>query len=158
MSIELLKPPAGSRKNTKRLGRGPGSGQGKTAGKGHKGQNARKGGGVRPGFEGGQTPLYRRLPKKGFKNAMFKKEYNEVNVYLLESFENGTVVNRELLKKNGVKMSGKKGLKILGVGDLTKKLEVYADIFSKTAKEKIEKAGGKVITGDIVEVAEKEKK
>jgi large subunit ribosomal protein L15 len=145
MSVEMLKRPYGCKKNTKRIGRGPGSGTGKTAGKGHKGQNARKGGGTRPGFEGGQTPLFRRLPKRGFKNARFKKEYNEVNLYMLDAFENGAVIDRDYLAAAGVKISGKKGIKVLGIGDLTKKLEVKADVFSKSAKEKIEKAGGKAV-------------
>lgn len=156
MSVEMIKPPYGCKKNTKRIGRGPGSGTGKTAGKGHKGQNARKGGGTRPGFEGGQTPLFRRLPKRGFKNARFKKEYNEVNIYNLDIFEDGAVIDRNVLETAGVKMSGNKGLKVLGVGELTKKIEVIADKFTQSAKEKIEKAGGKAtIAGSISEDAEK---
>ena len=154
MSVEMIKPPFGCNKSTKRIGRGPGSGTGKTAGKGHKGQNARKGGGTRPGFEGGQTPLFRRLPKKGFKNARFKKEYNEVNVYILDMFENGTVVDRDVLEAAGVKMANNKGLKVLGLGDLTKKIEVKADVFTQGAKDKIEKAGGKAIVINAAAEAE----
>ena len=142
---KLLEKPAGSTKKKKRLGIGIGSGHGKTSGKGHKGQNARKGGGVRPGFEGGQTPLYRRLPKRGFKNSYFKKEYNEINVYFLDKFDNNSKIDAEILKNSGFVISKNKGLKILGKGELTKKLEVYADKFSKSAIEKIEKAGGKAI-------------
>ncbi|HNZ26557.1 MAG TPA: 50S ribosomal protein L15 [Spirochaetota bacterium] len=145
MSIELLRPPKNSVKKRSRVGRGPGSGSGKTSGKGHRGQNSRKGGGVRLGFEGGQTPLYRRLPKRGFKNFHFKKNYNEVNVYILNQFEDGAVVDRELLDKAGLIPLSRSGVKILGNGDLNKKLEVHADVFSKSAKEKIEKAGGKVV-------------
>ncbi len=144
-NIKILEKPAGATKKRKRLGRGIGTGHGKTSGKGHKGQNARKGGGVRPGFEGGQTPLYRRLPKRGFKNFVFKKDYNEINVYFLNQFENNTKVDASFLKENGFVISKNKGLKILGKGTLTKKLEVYADKFSKSAIEKIEKAGGKAI-------------
>lgn len=154
MSIEMIKPPFGCNKSTKRLGRGPGSGTGKTAGKGHKGQNARKGGGTRPGFEGGQTPLFRRLPKRGFKNARFKKEYNEVNLYVLDMFENGTVVDREILEAAGVKMNSHKGLKVLGLGDFTKKIEIKADAFTQSAKEKIEKAGGKATVISAEKTAE----
>lgn len=145
MSIELLKPPRNSVKKRNRVGRGPGSGNGKTSGKGHRGQNSRKGGGVRLGFEGGQTPLYRRLPKRGFKNFYFKKNYNEINVYVLNQFENGAVVNKEALDKIGLIPLSRNGVKILGNGDLKKKLEVHADVFSKSAIEKIEKAGGKVV-------------
>jgi len=154
---KLLEKPIGATKKRKRLGRGIGTGHGKTSGKGHKGQNARKGGGVRPGFEGGQTPLYRRLPKRGFKNAYFKEEYNEVNVYLLDKFDNNTKIDAEFLKKNGFVISKNKKLKILGVGELTKKLEVYADKFSKSAIEKIEKAGGKAILIDKKEEKVKDK-
>jgi len=145
MSSKLLEKPIGSTKKRKRLGRGIGTGHGKTSGKGHKGQNSRKGGGVRPGFEGGQTPLYRRLPKRGFKNADFKVNYNEVNVYLLDMFENNTKIDAAFLKENGFVITRGLGLKILGKGQLKKKLEVYADKFSKGAIEKIEKAGGKAI-------------
>ncbi|HRF36674.1 MAG TPA: 50S ribosomal protein L15, partial [Clostridia bacterium] len=127
----------------KRLGRGIGSGKGKTSGKGHKGQWARSGGGVRPGFEGGQMPLIRRVPKRGFTN-IFAKEYSIVNVKDLERFEDGTVVNAELLLKTGVLSKIENyGVKVLGDGTLTKKLTVQAKKFTKSAAEIIEKAGGK---------------
>lgn len=127
----------------KRIGRGIGSGTGKTAGKGHKGQKARSGGKIRRGFEGGQTPLYRRIPKRGFKN-IFAVEYACVNVSDLERFEDGTTVNIELLLNEGIIRKDLAGLKVLGNGNLTKKLTVEAKKFSKAAKEKIEKAGGKI--------------
>ncbi len=126
----------------KRVGRGPGSGLGKTSGRGQKGQNARSGGGVRPGFEGGQTPLARRLPKRGFTNIN-RKEYAVVNVEDLNRFEDGTVVTPALLKEVGLVRKELNGVKILGNGDLTKKLNVTAAKFSKSAVEAIEKAGGK---------------
>ena len=129
--------------NRKRLGRGIGSGTGKTAGKGHKGQKARTGGKIRRGFEGGQTPLYRRLPKRGFNNA-FSVEYATVNVSELENFEDGTVVNAKLLLSEGIIKDEMAGLKILGNGNLTKKLTVEAKKFSNSAKEKIEAVGGKI--------------
>lgn len=143
--MEGLKPPAGAVKKKKIIGRGVGSGMGKTSTKGHKGQNARKGGGVRVGFEGGQTPLYRRIPKRGFKNFNFKKEFNEINIYVLNNFKSGDKVDKETLNKKGLISSKKMDLKILGTGELTKKLEVYADSFSKQAIEKIEKTGGKAV-------------
>ena len=142
MRLDELKPAEGSTFERKRVGRGIGSGTGKTSGKGHKGQNARSGGGVRPGFEGGQMPLYRRLPKRGFTN-IFAKEYVAVNVSELERFENGTEVTAELLKESGVISKVKDGVKILGRGELTKKLTVKVAKFSASAQEKIEKAGGK---------------
>ena len=142
MKLHELSPAAGSTKEAYRKGRGPGSGNGKTAGRGHKGQNARSGGGVRPGFEGGQLPLYRRLPKRGFKNK-FAKEYTIVNIETLDQFDNGTVIDSELLIKEGVISKLNDGLKILGNGELTKNLTVKANIFSASAKEKIEAAGGK---------------
>ncbi len=142
MKLHELSPAAGSTKEAYRKGRGPGSGNGKTAGRGHKGQNARSGGGVRPGFEGGQLPLYRRLPKRGFKNK-FAKEYAIVNIETLDKFDNGTVIDSELLLKEGVISKLNDGLKILGNGELTKNLTVKANIFSASAKEKIEAAGGK---------------
>ncbi len=142
MKLDELKPAEGSRFERKRIGRGIGSGTGKTSGKGHKGQNARSGGGVRPGFEGGQMPLYRRLPKRGFTN-IFAKEYVAVNVSELERFDNGTEVSAELLKEAGVISKIKDGVKILGRGEITKKLTVKAAKFSASAQEKIEKAGGK---------------
>ena len=142
MRLDELKPAEGSTFERKRVGRGIGSGTGKTSGKGHKGQNALSGGGVRPGFEGGQMPLYRRLPKRGFTN-IFAKEYVAVNVSELEKFENGTEVTAELLKESGVISKIKDGVKILGRGELTKKLTVKVSKFSASAQEKIEKAGGK---------------
>jgi large subunit ribosomal protein L15 len=145
MSVELLKAPVGSKKNRKRIGRGPGSGTGKTAGKGNKGQNARKSGGTSVGFEGGQTPLYRRLPKRGFKNSKFKKLFSEINVSILNKFENDQVIGVKLFKKMGMLNSKFQKVKILGDGKLEKKLEVHAHKFSNSAKEKIEKAGGKII-------------
>lgn len=127
-----------------RKGRGVGSGNGKTAGRGHKGQNSRSGGGVRPGFEGGQMPLYRRLPKRGFNNKRFAKAYLEINVADLEGFADGTIVDAVLLAETGLLSVPKvnDGIKVLGSGELTKKLTVKAKKFSASAKDKIEKAGG----------------
>lgn len=142
MKLHELSPAPGSVKDVKRIGRGHGSGQGKTAGKGHKGQNARSGGGVRPGFEGGQTTLARRIPKRGFNN-IFRTEYATVNVSDLEKFVDGTVVDAELLKASGLIKKEMDGVKILGNGELTKNLTVKAAKFTAAAKEKIEKAGGK---------------
>ena len=143
MNIQNLAPAPGAKTESKRLGRGIGSGKGKTSGKGHKGQWARSGGGVRPGFEGGQMPLIRRIPKRGFTN-IFAKEYSIVNVKDLERFEDGTVVNAELLLEVGVLSKIENyGLKVLGNGTLTKKLTVQAKKFTKSAAEIIEKAGGK---------------
>ncbi|MGN0595344.1 MAG: 50S ribosomal protein L15 [Hominimerdicola sp.] len=142
MKLHELSPVAGSTKEGKRKGRGHGSGNGKTAGKGHKGQKARSGGGVRPGFEGGQTALARRIPKRGFNN-IFATEYATVNVSDLERFVDGTVVDTELLKASGLVKKELDGVKILGNGELTKNLTVKAAKFSAAAKEKIEKAGGK---------------
>lgn len=142
MKLHELSPAEGSAKATYRKGRGPGSGNGKTAGKGHKGQNARSGGGVRPGFEGGQFPLYRRLPKRGFNNK-FAKNYAIINVGALEAFEDGATVSLETLLETGIVKKPFDGLKVLGEGTLTKKLTVEAKIFSASAKEKIEAAGGK---------------
>ncbi|MGE5613435.1 MAG: 50S ribosomal protein L15 [Bacillota bacterium] len=144
MKIHELQPIPGVKKAPVRKGRGPGSGKGKTAGRGHKGQNARAGGGVRPGFEGGQMPLYRRIPKRGFNNKRFAKVYAEVNVSALNIFEDGTVVNGELLKKMGITKKLCDGVAVLGNGELKKKLTVQAARFTKTASEKIEAAGGKV--------------
>ncbi|MHC1720049.1 MAG: 50S ribosomal protein L15 [Clostridiaceae bacterium] len=143
MKLHELSPAAGSRKAPKRVGRGTGSGLGRNAGKGEKGQKARSGGGVRPGFEGGQMPLYRRLPKRGFTN-IFAKEYSALNVDRLNIFEDGTVVTPELLLEKKIVKKSKNGVKILGNGDLQKKLTVKAAKFSKVAAEKIEAAGGKV--------------
>ena len=142
MKLHELSPAAGSAKPAWRKGRGAGSGNGKTAGRGHKGQNARSGGGVRPGFEGGQIPLYRRLPKRGFHNK-FAKQYTAVNIDKLNAFEDGAVVNLELLMKCGLVRKQLDGVKILGQGELTKKVTVQATVFSAAAKEKIEAAGGK---------------
>ncbi|MDE5654665.1 MAG: 50S ribosomal protein L15 [Clostridia bacterium] len=143
MKLNNMAPAEGAKTQSKRLGRGIGSGLGKTSGKGHKGQWARSGGGVRPGFEGGQMPLVRRIPKRGFNNV-FKKEYSIVNVSDLEVFDNGTVVTAELLLEKGVLSKVEPyGLKVLGNGTLTKKLEVKANKFTKSAAEIIQKAGGK---------------
>ena len=142
MKLHELSPAEGSAKKAYRKGRGPGSGNGKTAGKGHKGQNARSGGGVRPGFEGGQLPLYRRLPKRGFHNK-FGKEYVIINVEALERFENGATVDAQALLDAGMISKVCDGLKVLGKGEITKKLTVCAAVFSETAKGKIEAAGGK---------------
>ncbi|MEW8985476.1 MAG: 50S ribosomal protein L15 [Bacillus sp. (in: firmicutes)] len=141
MKLHELKPAEGSRKERKRLGRGIGSGQGKTAGKGHKGQNARSGGGVRPGFEGGQTPLFRRLPKRGFTNIN-RKEYAVVNLDALNVFEDGTEVTPELLIETGLVRKELAGVKILAKGSLEKKLSVKAHKFSSAAEEAIKAAGG----------------
>ena len=143
MKLYELSPVPGSKTESKRKGRGPGSGNGKTAGRGHKGQNARSGGGVRPGFEGGQMPLYRRLPKRGFKNV-FAKSYVEVNVSELNKFEDGAVVDAAALKEAGVISKIMDGVVILGRGEITKKLTVKAARFTKGAAEKIAAAGGKV--------------
>ena len=142
MKLHELSPAEGSVKPAWRKGRGPGSGNGKTAGKGHKGQWARSGGGVRPGFEGGQIPLYRKLPKRGFNNR-FAKEYAIVNLDALNSFNDGDTVNLEALMSCGKIKKALDGLKILGNGEITKKITVQAKVFSKSAKEKIEAAGGK---------------
>ena len=142
MKLNELSPAQGSTKAAWRKGRGPGSGNGKTAGKGHKGQNARSGGGVRPGFEGGQLPLYRKLPKRGFKNR-FAVNYSIVNVAALNKFEDGAVVDLEALLAKKIVRKANDGLKVLGNGELTKKLTVKASVFSATAKEKIEAVGGK---------------
>ena len=143
MKLHELSPAEGSVKAGFRKGRGAGSGNGKTAGKGHKGQNARSGGGVRPGFEGGQLPLYRKLPKRGFNNFRFGKKYAVVNVETLNKFDNGEVVDSAALLSQGIIDSVFDGVKILGEGELTKKLTVKAAVFSASAKEKIEAAGGK---------------
>ena len=143
MKLNELRPAEGSTKASFRVGRGPGSGNGKTAGKGHKGQNARSGGGVRPGFEGGQLPLYRKLPKRGFNNFRFGKQYAIVNVQSLNKFEDGEVVDSAALLAKGVISVALDGVKILGEGELTKKLTVKAAVFSASAKEKIEAVGGK---------------
>ena len=143
MKLNELKYTEGARRNSKRSGRGHGSGWGKTEGKGSKGQNARSGGGVALGFEGGQTPIWRRLRKRGFTNFT-RKEYSIVNVELLNRFEDGAEITPELLKQAGLVRKELDGVKILGVGELEKKLTVKANKFSKSAVEAIEKAGGKV--------------
>ena len=144
MYIQSLSPAPNSKKSPKRLGRGIGSGIGKTSGKGHKGQNARSGGGVRPGFEGGQIPLIRRLPKRGFDNSQFAKVYAIVNVASLEVFNDGDVVDaKALLERNIIGKLEKNGVKVLGNGELSKKLTVKANKFTQSAISKIEKAGGK---------------
>lgn len=143
MKLHELSPAQGSAKAAWRKGRGTGSGNGKTAGKGHKGQNARSGGGVRPGFEGGQIPLYRKLPKRGFNNVVFAKKYAIVNVEDLNRFEDGAVVDLDALLAAKIIRKPMNGVKVLGNGELTKKLTVKAAVFSTTAKEKIEAAGGK---------------
>lgn len=142
MKLYELSPAEGSAKKSFRKGRGPGSGNGKTAGKGHKGQNARSGGGVRPGFEGGQLPLYRKLPKRGFYNR-FGKEYAIVNVADLNCFEDGATVDLAALLEARIIRKPYDGLKVLGNGELSKKVTVIASVFSASAKEKIEAAGGK---------------
>jgi large subunit ribosomal protein L15 len=143
MKLHELKPAEGSRQERKRKGRGIGSGNGKTAGKGHKGQNARSGGGVRLGFEGGQTPLFRRLPKRGFTNIN-RKDYAIVNLDALNRFEDGTEVTPELLIESGVVSNEKAGIKILAKGKIEKKLTVKANKFSSAAKEAIEAVGGSI--------------
>ncbi|EYE87713.1 50S ribosomal protein L15 [Fervidicella metallireducens AeB] len=143
MKLHELRPAPGTVRPAKRKGRGTASGLGKTAGRGQKGQGSRSGGGVRPGFEGGQMPLHRRLPKRGFTN-IFAKEYAEVNIELLNRFENGTEVTPELLKEAKVVKNLLDGVKILGNGELTKSLTVKASKFTKSAIEKIEAAGGKI--------------
>ncbi len=142
MKLNELQPAEGSTFAPKRVGRGIGSGTGKTSGKGHKGQNARSGGGVRPGFEGGQMPLYRRLPKRGFKN-IFAKQYVTINVEALDKLEDGAEVTAETLKESGIISKTLDGVKILGRGEVTKKFNVKVAKLSASAKEKIEKAGGK---------------
>ena len=141
MNLNELQPAEGSKFAPKRVGRGIGSGTGKTSGKGHKGQNARSGGGVRPGFEGGQMPLYRRIPKRGFKNRN-RLEIVAINISALEKFDNGADVTVDTLIESGIVKNPKDGVKILGNGELTKKLNVKANAFSASAKEKIEALGG----------------
>lgn len=144
MKLHNMKPSEGAKTTRKRVGRGVGSGLGKTSGRGQKGQNSRSGGGVRVGFEGGQTPLFRRLPKRGFSNAKFKTVYATINLSDLNKFENGAIITPELLKEMGLLKNQLDGIKVLGNGTLTsKKLTVKANKFSATAKEQIEKLGGK---------------
>lgn len=142
MKLHELSPVPGSNKKSYRVGRGAGSGNGKTAGKGHKGQNARSGGGVRPGFEGGQMPLMRRIPKRGFVN-IFATKYATINVSELNCFENGAVVDEKALVEAGMIKKTLDGIKVLGNGELTKNLTVKVAAFSNSAKQKIEEAGGK---------------
>ncbi len=144
MKLNTMHPAEGATETRKRVGRGIGSGNGKTAGKGHKGQNARSGGGVRPGFEGGQLPLYRRLPKRGFSNAKFKVRYATINLSDLNRFEDGAVVTPELLKEMGLVKNQLDGIKVLGNGTLEKKLTVKAHNFSTRAQAEIERLGGKI--------------
>ena len=144
MKLQTMKPNEGATKTRKRVGRGTGSGLGKTSDKGHKGQNARSGGGVRPGFEGGQLPLFRRLPKRGFSNARFKTKYATINLSDLNRFEDGAVITPELLKEMGLIKNGLDGIKVLGKGKLEKKLTVRAHKFSSTAQNAIESLGGKI--------------
>lgn len=155
MKLHNIQPAEGATTPAKRLGRGIGSGLGKTSGKGHKGQWARSGGGVRPGFEGGQMPLTRRLPKRGFKNGLFKKVYTVINIGMINDLYNdGDVVTVEDLKAKGIISKIEEyGLKVLGDGEVTKKLTVKADKFTAAAKEKIENAGGKAVEANN-EVAE----
>ena len=143
MKLNCMYAPVGAKQTRKRDGRRLGSGLGKTSGKGHKGQNARSGGGVRPGFEGGQLPLFRRLPKRGFKNALFKTRYAVINLSDLDKFEEGAVVTPELLKEMGLIKKQLDGVKVLGNGTLTKKITVKANKFSDAALREIEKIGGK---------------
>jgi large subunit ribosomal protein L15 len=142
MNLHTLKPRPGAKHRVKRLGCGESSGHGKTSGKGHKGQKARSGGSIRLGFEGGQMPLIRRVPKRGFNNAAFKTRYAIVNLSDLEGFDAGTAIDEAVLRAAGLVRGKIDGVKILGQGDLTKNLAVSADKFSGSAREKIEKAGG----------------
>jgi large subunit ribosomal protein L15 len=142
MKLHELTPAPGSTKDVFRKGRGHGSGNGKTAGKGHKGQKARSGGGVRPGFEGGQMPLQRRIPTRGFNN-IFATKYTAINVEMLNKFEDGATVDQEAILKAGIVKDAQDGIKILGRGELTKKLNVSVAAYSASAKQKIEEAGGK---------------
>lgn len=143
MKLHTISPAIGATHSKKRLGRGTSSGTGKTSGKGHKGQNARSGGGVRIGFEGGQTPLFRRIAKRGFSNAMFKTEYAVINLSDLNKFEDGAVITPELLKEMGILKNQLDGVKVLGQGKLEKKLTVRANKFSNVARREIESKGGK---------------
>ncbi len=143
MKLHTITPAEGAIKNRKRVGRGPGSGTGKTAGRGENGQNSRSGGGVRVGFEGGQTPLFRRLPKRGFSNARFKKVYVVINLDDLNRFDDGAEVNPTILKEMGLVKKATDGIKVLGNGTLKKKLNVKANKFSVSAKKQIEDLGGK---------------
>jgi large subunit ribosomal protein L15 len=144
MNLHDLKPRPGARHRTKRLGCGESSGHGKTSGKGHKGQKARSGGGVRPGFEGGQMPLIRRLPKRGFNNTRFHRLYAPVNLSSLNVFADGDEVNEKVLREKRIVTGRWDGVKILGTGSLEKKVKIVADAASASARQKIEKAGGSI--------------
>lgn len=144
MRLHDVQPRPGAKKRRKRIGCGESSGHGKTSCKGHKGQKARAGKGIRPGFEGGQMPLHRRLPKKGFSNAMFRDVYEVVNVGDLNAFDDGATVNEQSLREKGLVNRGCDAIKILGSGELTRKLTIQVDKVSASAREKIEKAGGNV--------------
>lgn len=152
-----IKPPVGAVKVGRRVGRGPGSGNGKTSGRGHKGQNSRSGGGVRLGFEGGQTPLIRRLPKRGFKNDRFAKVYNEINVFQLNLFNDGDEINFETLKEKKLIKYKRLPVKILGNGELEKKLTINVAKITKSAADKVEKAGGKLLLSEKKESTEVKK-
>ncbi len=154
MNLHTLKPRPGARHRVKRLGSGESSGRGKTSGKGHKGQKARSGGSIRHGFEGGQMPLIRRLPKRGFNNAQFRTEYAIVNVSDLNSFEDGAVINEASLREKGLIRGRFDGVKILGNGELNRKLTFIVDKISASAAEKIEKAGGSVESKETAQAAE----
>jgi large subunit ribosomal protein L15 len=155
MKLHELSPNPGAKQAPKRVGRGIGSGLGKTSGKGHKGQNARAGGGVRPGFEGGQTTLLRRLPKRGFSNEPFRTRYAVVNIEDLNRFDAGTVVTPDLLEETRVCKGARDGLKVLGTGEITKALTIKAHKVSESAKQKIEAAGGTVeVIGEATEEVE----
>jgi large subunit ribosomal protein L15 len=143
MRLNELAPPEGARKSKKRVGRGPGSGLGKTSGRGHKGQNARSGGGVRPGYEGGQMPIHRRLPKRGFTNV-FRKQIIAINIQDLKRFESGAVVDEKELVRAGIVKGPRDGIKLLGQGDISHPLTIRLNAVSKSAKEKIEAAGGTI--------------
>lgn len=144
MKIAELRPAEGSRKRKKRVGRGPGSGHGKTACRGHKGQKSRSGGGVSPGFEGGQMPLHRRLPKRGFKNEPFKKVYAIINLKGLDKVKDVDVITPDILMERGIIKNLKDGLKVLGDGEIDRPITIKAHAFSETARKKIEQAGGKI--------------
>jgi large subunit ribosomal protein L15 len=144
MKIAELRPAEGSKKRKKRVGRGPGSGHGKTACRGHKGQKSRSGGGVSPGFEGGQMPLHRRLPKRGFKNEPFKKVYAIINLKGLDKVKDVDVITPDILMERGIIKNLKDGLKVLGDGEIDRAITIKAHAFSETARKKIEQAGGKV--------------
>ena len=146
MNLHTLKPRPGSKHRVKRLGQGESSGHGKTSGKGHKGQKARSGGSIRLGFEGGQMPLIRRLPKRGFNNAAFKTKYAIINLCDLNKFDDGASVDEKALREAGLVRGTIDGIKILGNGDLTKKISIVADKVSASAKDKIEKAGGSIVS------------